>query len=272
MPTSVLIAVALSVLLGILVIFLPLGHSDTPASTATDPVTINAETVGGRNHIDCPQVRWNVNRGSVAYLTMLDQLRDLADAAAAHGVGDGVDSGADVALTDDDTVPQSFADILISGGSHTPAVHAIVRLGDFAVVRFLPGDTPRGFVLNAAPGAPFEEDATDNDRLLGKADYDALARVANQPLTAINLSSVSLVNSLRDLGARATGRPARARGLLCYLIAVTEASRFRSVADRIANGMDNGGDVFVTAQQADQMRHGTGIGHVFIGRDRTDGL
>ncbi|GHH12815.1 ribosome-inactivating family protein [Streptomyces lanatus] len=232
MPTSVLIAVALSVLLGFLVLMLGSRDTDTSVSTAADHVTINAGTVAGKKHVDFPQVRWGMNRGSGAYLAMLDQLRNLAETSA-----------------------QSFADIVISSGNHTPAVHAIVRLSDFCVVRFFSSDTPHDFVLNLASDAPDKEDATDDNWFLGKEGYDALARVADQSLTAVDLSESSLEKSLRDLGIRGTDRTAQARGMLRYIIAITEASRFRPIANRIANGMDNGSNVFVTAQQVGLMRH-----------------
>ncbi|MDN0200380.1 ribosome-inactivating family protein [Streptomyces sp. S.PNR 29] len=230
MPTSVLIVVALSVLLGVLVIALAPRGTDTSASTAADHVTIDAETVAGKEHVDFPQVRWNITRGSGAYLTMLDQLRNLAETSA-------------------------FADIVISSGHHTPTVHAIVRLSDFYVVRFSSSDTPHDFVLNLASDAPGKEDATDDNWFLGKEGHDALARVANQSLTAVDLSESSLENSLRDLASRGTDRTAQARGMLRYIIAITEASRFRPIANRIANGMDDGSDVFVTAQQLGLMRN-----------------
>ncbi|MFG2553748.1 MULTISPECIES: ribosome-inactivating family protein [Streptomyces] len=253
MPTSVLIAVALSVLLGILVFFTVPRDTETSASTAADHVTINAETVAGKKHVDFPQVRWNINRGSGAYLTMLDQLRNLAETSANGRVMPDFDAEVNVAITGN-TESRSFADIVISSGNHTPAVHAIVRLSDFCVVRFFSSDTPHNFALNLASDVPNHEDADDN-WFLGKEGYDALARVANQSLTAVNLNEFSLENSLRDLGIRGTDRTAQARGMLRYIIAITEASRFRPIANRIANGMDNGSDVFVTAQQVGLIRN-----------------
>ncbi|MFJ8536554.1 ribosome-inactivating family protein [Streptomyces sp. NPDC093591] len=254
MPTSVLFVVALSVLLGVLVIMLAPRGTETSGSTATDRGTINAETVAGKKHVDFPQVHWNINRGSGAYLTMLDQLRNLAETSANGRVPPDVDTGVNVVITDN-TETRSFADIVISSGNHTPALHAVVRLSDFCIVRFFSSDTPHDFVLNLASDIPGKEDATDDNWFLGKEGYDALARVANQSLTAVNLSKFSLENSLRDLGIRGTDRTAQARGMLRYIIAITKASRFRPIADRIANGMDNGSDVFVTAQQVGLMRN-----------------
>ncbi|RPF37250.1 ribosome-inactivating family protein [Streptomyces sp. TLI_185] len=254
MPTSVLMVVALSVLLGFLVIMLAPRDTDTSASTAADQVTINSETVAGREHIDFPQVHWNIQRGSGAYLTMLDELRNLAETSADGRVMPNVDTGADSVITDD-TETRSFADVVISSGNHIPAVHAIVRLSDFCVVRFFSSDTPHNVALNLASDVPDKEDATDDNWSLGKQGYDALARVANQSLTEVNLSESSLENSLRDLGVRGTDRTAQARGMLRYIMAITEASRFRPIAHRIANGMDNGSDVFVTAQQVGLMRN-----------------
>ncbi|MEV6947220.1 ribosome-inactivating family protein [Streptomyces sp. NPDC051172] len=230
MPTSVLVVVALSVLLGILVIMLGSRDTDTSASGAAEHVTRNAETVAGGKHIDFPQVRWNINRGSGAYLAMLDRLRNLAET-------------------------RRFADIVISSGNRTPAVHAIVRLCDFHVVRFFSSDTPHKFVLNLVSDAPGREDTTDDNWFLGLGGYDALVRVANQSLTAVDLSEFGLENSLRDLGVRGADRTAQARGMLRYLIAITEASRSRNIAHRIANGMDNGSDVFFTAEQVGLMSH-----------------
>ena len=215
MPTSVLIAVALSVLLGILVFFTVPRNTGTSASPAADDVTTHAATGAGKKHVGFPQVRWNINSGSGAYLTMLDRLRDLAE------------------------TPQSFADIVISSDHHTLAVHATVRLSDFHIVRFFSSDTPHNSVLNLA----------------SEEGYEALARLANQSLTAVNLSECSLENSLWELGTHGTDRTAQARGMLRYLIAITEASRFHPIANRIANGMDNGSDVFVTAQQVGLIRN-----------------
>ncbi|MCX4884644.1 ribosome-inactivating family protein [Streptomyces sp. NBC_00847] len=237
MPTSVLMVVALSVLLGFLVIMLPREDTDTSAS----------------KHMGFPQVRWNINRGSGAYLTMLDQLRNLAETSADGRVMPNVDTGANVAITGN-TETQSFADIVISSDNHLPAVHAIVRLSDFCVARFFSRDTPHNFVLNLVSDVPNQEDATDDNWFLGKEGYDALARIANQSLTEVNLSEASLENSLRDLGVRGTDRTAQARCMLRYIMAITEASRFRPIANRIANGMDNGSNVFVTAQQVGLMR------------------
>ncbi|MEU1850373.1 ribosome-inactivating family protein [Streptomyces sp. NPDC019990] len=234
MPTSVLAAVALSVLLGSLVMLLHWADSHSPDSKAADDTTTGTESVAGTKHIDSPQVRWNVSRGSGAYRTMLDQLRNLA--------------------VTDNTESQGFAGVVISSDNDAPTVHAVVRLSDFRVVRFSSGDTPHDVVLNLASDFPHEDDATDDNRFLGKEGYDALARVANQSLTSVDLSASSLENSLRDLGTRGTDRTAQARGMLRYLIAITEASRFRPIADHIANGMDDGSDVFVTAQQAGLMR------------------
>lgn len=253
MPTSVLMVVALSVLLGFLVIMLAPRDTDASASTAADQVTIDAETVADGTPIDFPQVRWDIRRGSGAYLTMLDQLRNLAETTADGRVMRNVDTGVNPVITDN-TETRSFADIVITSGNHIPAVHAIVRLGDFCVVRFFSSDNPHNFALNLASDAPGREDATDDNWFLDKEGYDALARVADQSLTEVNLSESSLENSLRDLDVRGTDRTAQARGMLRYIMAITEASRFRPVADRIANGLDNGSDVFVTAQQVSLMR------------------
>lgn len=260
MPTSVLTVVALSVLLGILVFFLTPRDTEASASTAADHVPSDAATATGRKRDDFPQIRWQINRGSGAYLTMLDQLRNLAETSANGRVPPKVDTGVNV-LSNDRTEPPGFADIVISGGNHAPTVRATVRLSDFCVARFFSSDTPHDFVLNLAsdvpdvPDVPDKEDATDDNWFLGKEGHDALARVANQPLTAVDLSESSLESSLRDLGIRGTDRTAQARGMLRYIIAITEASRFRPIADHIANGMDNGSNVFVTAQQADLMRN-----------------
>lgn len=236
MPTIVLIVVALSVLLGILVIMLGSGGTDTSASGAGDHVTGSAGTVAGGKPIAFPQVRWNINHGSGAYLTMLDQLRHLAETSA------------NIVVTDN-AQTQSFADVVLSSGNDTPAVHVLVRLSDFCIVRFFAGDTPHDFVLNLVCDVPGKEDATDDNWFLGQGGHRALARVANQSLTAVNLSGSSLENSLGDLGVRSTDRTAQARAMLRYVIAITEASRSRPIAHRIAHGMDNGSHVFVTAEQ-----------------------
>ena len=254
MPTSVLTVVALSVLLGILVFFLTPRNTGTSASTTADHVPLSAATVTRGNHDDLPQVRWHINRGSGAYLTMLDQLRNLAETSTNGRVPPKVDTGVNV-LSNHSTEPQSFADIVISSGNHTPTVQTTVRLSDFCVVRFSSRDTSHNFVLNLASDVPDKEDTTADNWFLGKEGCDALAHVANQPLTAVDLSEFSLESSLRDLGIRGTDRTAQARGMLRYVIAITEASRFRPIADHIANGMDNGSSVFVTAQQADLMRN-----------------
>ncbi|SPF04838.1 ribosome-inactivating family protein [Streptomyces sp. MA5143a] len=220
MPTSVTIVVALSVLLGLLVI-------------------IHAWM--GTDDVDLPQVRWQLDRGSGAYLDMLDRLRSLAETPADGSTTPDVDT-------------RRFADVVISGGNHTPTAHALVRLSDFRVVRFSVGGTPHGVVLNLASGIPDKEDATDDNWFLGKEGYDDLARVANQSLTDVDLGWFSLEQSLRDLGVRGTDRTTQASGMLRYSIAITAASRFRPIADHIAGGMDKGSPVFVTAQQVGLMR------------------
>ncbi|MFJ7045611.1 ribosome-inactivating family protein [Streptomyces sp. NPDC101112] len=222
MPTSVTIVVALSVLLGLLVII----HGWM-----------------GTDDVDAPEVRWRLDGGSGAYLGMLDRLRSLAETPA-----DGT--------TTPDVDTRRFADIVISGGDHTLTVHAVVRLSDFRVVRFFASGTPHGVVLNLASDTPNKEDATGDDWFVGKGGYDDLARIANQSLTDVDLSRLSLEQSLRDLGVRdtdRTDRTAQASGMLRYSIAITAASRFRPIADHIAGGMDKGSPVFVTAQQVGLM-------------------
>lgn len=228
MPISVLAAVTLSVLLGFLV-----------------PVV-------GKKHVDTPQVRWDINRGPGAYLTMLDQLRKLAVTSADGRHTTNADTGMNLAVTDTPE-SRSFADIVISSDNRAPTVHATVRLSDFYVVRFFSSDTSHDFVLNLTSDVPHKGDATHDNWFLGKKGYDALTRVANQSLAAVNLSGSSLENSLKDLGIGGTDPTAQARGMLRYIIAITEASRFRPIANHIASGMDNGSDVFLTAQQVGLM-------------------
>jgi hypothetical protein len=252
MPTSVLITVALSVLLGILVIFLPLGGADASAPTTADRMK-TAETADGRRNAGFPQVHWDLDRGSGAYLAMLDHLRNLAESSAQGRVTPDAETGVDTGIPDD-TEPRGFADIVISCGKDTPTVHAVVRLSDFCVVRFF-SDTPPDIVLNLASEVAHRDDTTDDDRFLGKEGYDTLARVANQSLTSVNLSRSSLENSLGELGFRGIDRTAQALGMLRYLIAITEAARLSPIARRIASGMDNRSDVFLTAQQVGLMRN-----------------
>ncbi|MDX3520105.1 ribosome-inactivating family protein [Streptomyces scabiei] len=261
MPTSVLVMVALSVLLGILVIFLPLGGSDTSASTAADRRTTdaetdaeaNAETAGGQKNADFPQVHWDLNQGSGAYLAMLERLRNLAETSAKGRVTPDADAGVNTAIPDD-TEPRGFAGIVISCDNDIPTVQAVVRLSDFCVVRFF-SDTPPDIVLNLASDFAHRDDATDDHWFLGNEGYDTLARVAKQPLTTVNLSRSSLESSLGDLGFRGIDRTAQARGMLRYVIAITEASRLSPIAHRIASGMDNRSDVFLTARQVGLMRN-----------------
>jgi hypothetical protein len=219
MPTSVTIVVALSVLLGLLVII----HGWM-----------------GTDDVDAPEVRWRLDGGSGAYLGMLDRLLSLAETPA-----DGT--------TTPDVDTRKFADIVISGGDHTSTAHAVVRLSDFRVVRFCVSGTPHDVVLNLASDIPNKEDATDDNWFVGKGGYDDLARIANQSLTDVDLSRLSLEQSLRDLGVHHTDRTAQASGMLRYSIAITAASRFRPIADHIAGGMDKGSPVFVTAQQVGLM-------------------
>jgi hypothetical protein len=228
MPTSVTIVVALSVLLGFLVI---------------------VQGWMGTDDVDLPEVRWQLDGGSGAYLDMLDRLRSLAETSVGGGTTPDVDT-------------RRFADVVISGGDDTPAVHAVVRLSDFHVVRFLVSGAAHDVVLNLASDtpnsdSPSKEDAAGDDWFLGKGDYDDLARIANQSLTDVDLSRLSLERSLGDLCVRDTDRidrTAQASGMLRYSIAITAASRFRPIADHIAGGMEKGPHVFVTAQQVGLMR------------------
>ena len=252
MPTSVAVVIALSVRLGFLVII---------------------EAWMNTLDFDFPEVRWQINRGSGAYLEMLGQLQRLAKISAeGNAIRDA--NTRTKARTTGTSHDRNFADLVTSSGNHTPTVHAIVRLSDFRVVRFFAGDTPHDFVLNLAPDIPDipdKEDATDDNWFLGKEGYDDLAGIANQSLTALDLSRFSLEESLRDLGVRGTDRTAQASAMLRYIIAITAASRFRPVANRIAYGMDEGSNVFVTAQQVGLMRSQTPIGRVLIGQThRTD--
>ncbi|MDX3133069.1 ribosome-inactivating family protein [Streptomyces europaeiscabiei] len=253
MPTSVVIVVALSVLLGFLVMVLPTGDAERSGSTA-DHATTNPETVASREHIDFPQVHWNISRGSGTYLSMLDQLRNLAETPAPGRHTPNADAEMNPAITDN-TDNRRFANVVISSDSEIPTVHAVVRLSDFHVVRFFSDDTPsHGFALDLSPDVR-KDDVTDDDWFVGKEGYSSLARVANQPLTAINLSASGLEDGLGNLGIRGTDRTTQARGMLRYLIAITEAARFHPIATCIAKGADNRSDVFLTEQQVSVMRN-----------------
>ncbi|MDX3727471.1 ribosome-inactivating family protein [Streptomyces caniscabiei] len=232
MPTSVAVVIALSVLLGFLVII---------------------EAWMNTLDFDFPQVRWQISRDSGAYLEMLDQLQNLAESSAKGSAMPNANIRTKARRTDESDI-RNFADIVISSGNHSPTVHAIVRLSDFCVVRFFVRDTPHDFVLNLASDIPNKEDATEDNWFLGKEGYDDLAGIANQSLTAVDLSRFSLEESLRDLGVGGTDRTAQAGAMLRYMIAITAASRFRPIANRIAYGLDNGSNVFVTAQQVGLMR------------------
>lgn len=235
MPTSVAVVIALSVLLGFLVII---------------------EAWMNTLDFDFPEVRWQISRGSGAYLEMLDQLQNLAESSAKGNAMPDANIRRKARGTDESDI-RDFADVVISSDNHSPTVHAIVRLSDFRVVRFFVRGTPHDFVLNLASGIPKKKDATDDNWFLGKEGYDDLADIANQSLTAVDLSRSSLEESLRDFGVRdtdRTDRTAQASAMLRYSIAITAASRFRPVADHIAGGMDKGSHVFVTAQQVDLIR------------------
>ncbi|MDX2600794.1 ribosome-inactivating family protein [Streptomyces caniscabiei] len=232
MPTSVAVVIALSVLLGFLVII---------------------EAWMNTLDFDFPEVRWQLSRSSGAYLHMLDQLQNLAESSAKGNAMPDANIRRKAHGTDESDI-RDFADVVISSDNHSPTVHAIVRLSDFRVVRFFVRGTPHDFVLNLASGIPKKKDATDDNWFVGKDGYDDLARIANQSLTDVDLSRFSLEQSLRDLGVRDTDRTAQASAMLRYSIAITAASRFRPVADHIAGGMDKGSHVFVTAQQVDLIR------------------
>ncbi|MET9084874.1 ribosome-inactivating family protein [Streptomyces sp. NPDC004237] len=247
------------------------GLAATSASTAAGHVKLNAETVADQ-HVDFPQVHWNLEGGSSAYLRMLDDLRSLARSAANARMVPNVTTSrgqqVNVFITDN-TKTSSFADVVITSGQ-TRALHVIIRLSDFYVVRFYSVESPSNFVLNLAPEIPNHATSDDN-WFFGKEGYDALTRVANQALTDVNINEFGFEQSLINLTIRGTDRTAQARSMLRLIIGISEAARFRPIAGRVASGMDTGADVHISQQQVGLMRNWSGISHVFVGRNnKTD--
>ncbi|MFG2377253.1 ribosome-inactivating family protein [Streptomyces sp. NPDC048504] len=239
----------------------------SPAATATAPhsVKIDAQEVAQTNF---PQVHWNIDDGAAGYRTMLSGLDALARSTAnARLTGPVVNTrGNRVTVTVlDNTRTNHFADVVISSPGHfAPTVHAVVRLSDLYVVRVYAVGTSHNRVLNLIRNVP-NESSTDDNFFVGREGYDALSRVANQALTSVTIGPGALSQALFDLASTGSSRLNQARGLLSIIFGISEAGRFRTLADRVAPSFDSGDSVSYSSQQISLIRNWANVSHVYVG-------
>ncbi|MFI6546202.1 ribosome-inactivating family protein [Streptomyces prunicolor] len=239
----------------------------SPAATATAPhsVKIDAQEVAQTNF---PQVHWDIDDGADGYRTMLSGLEALARSTAnARLTGPVVNTrGNRVTVTVlDNTRTNNFADVVISSPGHfAPTVHAVVRLSDLYVVRVYTLGTSHNRVLNLIRNVP-NESSTDDNFFVGREGYDALSRVANQSLTSVTIGPGPLSQALFDLANTGSSRLNQARGLLSIIFGISEAARFRTLADRVAPSFDSGDSVGYSSQQIALIRNWANVSHVYVG-------
>jgi hypothetical protein len=165
----------------------------------------------------------------------------------------------------DNTRTNHFADVVISSPDHAaPVVHAVVRLSDLYVVRVYAVGAPHNRVLNLIRGLP-NESSTDDNFFVGREGYDALSRVANQALTGVTVGPGPFAQALFDLSNANSTRLNQARGLLTVIFGISEAARFRTLADRVAPSFDSGNSVTYSSQQISLIRDWANVSHVYVG-------
>ncbi len=235
------------------------------AATAPHSVKIDTQEVAQTNF---PQVHWNIDDGTEGYRSMLSSLEALARSTAhARLTGPVVNTrGNRVTVTVlDNTRTNNFADVVISSPGHSaPTVHAVVRLSDLYVVRVYTVGTSHNRVLNLIRNVP-NESSTDDNFFVGREGYDALSRVANQSLTSVTVGPGPLSQALFDLANTGSSRLNQARGLLSIIFGISEASRFRTLADRVAPSFDSGSSVTYSSQQIALIRNWANVSHVYVG-------
>lgn len=233
-----------------------------PAATAPGSVKIDAQEVAQTNF---PQIHWNVDDGADGYRNMLSSLDSLARSTAnARLTGPVVNTrGNRVTVTVlDNTRTNNFADIVVSAPGHNaPTVHVVVRLSNLYVVRVY---TTHNRVLNLSRSIP-NESSTDDNFFVGREGYDALSRVGNQALTGVNIGPGPLAQALFDLANANSTRLNQARGLLTLIFGISEASRFRTLSDRVAPSFDSGNSVTYSSQQITLIRDWSSVSHVYVG-------
>lgn len=235
------------------------------AAPAPHSVKIDAQEVAQTNF---PQVHWNIDDGADGYRAMLSALDALARSTAnARLTGPVVNTrGNRVTVTVlDNRRTNNFADIVISSPGHSaPPVHAVVRLSDLYVVRVYAVASSHNRVLNLIRNVP-NESSTDDNFFVGREGYDALSRVANQSLTNVTIGPGPLSQALFDLSNANSSRLNQARGLLTIIFGISEAARFRTLADRVAPSLDSGSSVTYSSQQIALIRNWANVSHVYVG-------
>ncbi|MEU6918330.1 ribosome-inactivating family protein [Streptomyces olindensis] len=241
----------------------------TPGTTAAaGSVHIQAENVA---NVNFPQVHWNIDTGSEGYRKMLRDLDELARTTAnARLVGPIVNTRGNrvnIYVTDN-TKTNKFADIVIEGSGEMPAVHAVVRLSDFYVVRFytMPAEGRDGHQLNLVRGIP-NEDANATKHFLGRENYNALGQEANTALEDVRLGPSQFANSAFTLARSDSSTRDQASAMLTFIFGISEAARFRPIQDRIAASMDSWSYTQLTRQQTELIRNWARISHVFVGHN-----
>ena len=234
------------------------------AAPTSHSVKIDAQEVAQTNF---PQVHWNVDDGADGYRAMLSALDALARSTAnARLTGPVVNTrGNRVTVTVlDNRRTNNFADVVISSPGHSaPTVHAVVRLSDLYVVRVYAVGGSSNRVLNLIRNVP-NESGTDDNFFVGREGYDALSRVANQALTSVTVGPGPLSQALFDLSNAGSSRLNQARGLLTVIFGISEAARFRTLADRVAPSFDSGDSVSYSSQQIGLIRNWAKIGRAHV--------
>ncbi|WP_062642623.1 ribosome-inactivating family protein [Streptomyces maremycinicus] len=227
---------------------------------------------------------WDVDSGVPAYQTLISELRDRG--IQAGGSSENVASSSSRTVRVDtlsNTASNQYVALrVVAGSTH---VTLAIRLSDLYVVGFWYSSAANARVFHYYPIAPSGtapafpasgvvetwSSVTTESTMLGMENYNDLARRGNVALNAVGISASSLEQSVRDLatgGANRAMTQSTARALLRLIIAVSEGTRFRPLANQVASAINNGGTFTTGDRYVVLIRDWDGISTVY--RDHLD--
>ena len=220
------------------------------------------------------EMTWDVDAGQQGYSNFIKQLRQLMVLATTGHRGT-YGTGRQTATVDtlNNRATNIFADIDVQTAG--AAIHLVVRLSDLYVVGFHTQVNPsewRGFDHVYIPIADdFPElttglvggDYTTDTDWVGRENYNTLARLANTRLTDVTVGEYSLQDAIHALrNPHLSNTPNIARGLLRLIMAVSEATRFRTIATGVTTHF-SGSQYRISNTNVSMIRNWQGLSSVF---------
>ncbi|MFF4256542.1 ribosome-inactivating family protein [Streptomyces sp. NPDC001663] len=259
---------------------LPALHSAQSSAGATavtshlDP----AHTELAANSDQWHQLVWDLDAGDQGYQTLISQVRNVIGAAGGQRQNVPTPSGRNAAV--DVTSPEAnrqFLDLDVQGGGQ--AIHLVIRLSDLYVIGYFYYAPDQGNIYvplaNDFPDLPQAilhpgvNGYSTYSYMLGHENYNDLAGMAGTSMAGLQISPAGLQQSLyamRDWNnVQGRNQGVLARGLLQFIVAVSEGIRSRQLAVSMTGMFRDHSTMTLGEPNLELMRDWSDISNVLTG-------